>query len=352
MSPRLVQSSSSAARALALAWLTACGSGGSIDDAVEVEGGGQGGELLDAGGDVEAGGDGSAAADAGAIVDAVVDAGADAIVDAGEGADAGPSPPDEPDFASLPWETGPDVGFGVARKDSGNPRGDNVFVGYGGFGASLDDACAWVTALYESALVERGVRHVFCVQGPATVGYVGLEIGNSKVARAIVANVTERTRFVLVAGHSSGSFVAHELLRQLADPALGLDPGGVTADRVVYLNLDGGQAGLPASAVARLRRAYFVGALDQAIATASPNTQAMIASGSSYGADATYLQLDATGSGCAASAVWCVHMTPVVTRPHDPLRATVTSDYRDFAGRPVTTSWIDAVADEAGLTLP
>ena len=37
------------------------------------------------------------------------------------------------------------------------------------------------------------------------------------------------------------------------------------------------------------------------------------------------------------------------THTHDPLRATVTSDYRDCAGRPGTTAWIDAVAAEAGL---
>jgi hypothetical protein len=302
-----------------------------------------------------------AGADAGADAgdDGVVDAGADDAVDAGDddagdagddGDDAGPGPPPdpppEPDFASLPWQTGDDTGFGVARKDSGNPRGDDVFLGYGGFGAALDDSCAWVTALYEATLRDRGVRFVYCIQGPATVGYTGLEIGNSRVARRLVTQVTPRTRFVLVAAHSSGSFVAHELLRQLQDPALAFDPAGVTADRVVYVNLDGGSGGLTANAVQRLRRAWFVAAVDGDTQTASPNLSSMRRSGGAFGDGATFLSLDVAGSGCAAGGVWCVHMTPIITRPHDPQRAAVGLDYTDFAGRPVATAWIDAVEDD------
>jgi hypothetical protein len=277
------------------------------------------------------------------------DAGPDDRGDAGsdDGVDGGVVV-DEPVFADLPWETGADVGFGVAHKDSGNPRGDDVFVGYGGFGTSLDDSCAWVTALYEAALRDRGVRFVYCVQGPATVGYVGLEIGNSKVARRLVTEVTARTRFILVAAHSSGSFVAHELLRQLADPFLDLDPDDLTTDRVVYVNLDGGAAGLPLSAVQRLRHAAFVAAVDVDTATASPNRSTMVTSGGAYGSAASYRQLDVADSGCASGGVWCVHMTPITTRPHDARQAATSLDYRDFVGRPVATAWIDLVAPLLG----
>jgi hypothetical protein len=307
------------------------------------------GDAGDAGDDdsvVDAGGDG--VVDAGG--DGVVDAGGDGVVDAGgdDDGDAG-EPPSEPDFASLPWQTGDDVGFGVAFKDAGNPRGEDVFVGYGGYGVTRDDACAWVTALYAATLRDRGVRYVYCVQGPATVGYVGLEIGNSRVARRIVTQVGPRTRFVLVAAHSSGSFVAHELLRQLHD---GFDADDVTADRVVYFNLDGGAAGLSSSVVARLRRAYFVGAVDGSTQTPSPNRDTMVALGSSYGVDGAYLAHDATGSGCLPGAVWCVHMAPITTRPHDTQGSDTARDYRDFAGRAVTTAWLDAVAGEAGLLPP
>jgi hypothetical protein len=42
----------------------------------------------------------------------------------------------------------------------------------------------------------------------------------------------------------------------------------------------------------------------------------------------------------------------VISRPHDPLQADVDRDYADFADRPVVTSWVDDVADEAGLVVP
>jgi hypothetical protein len=297
----------------------------------------------------DAGADDAGSADAGSADAGSADAGsADAgSADAGS-ADAGVVV-DEPDFASLPWETGDDVGLGVARKDTGNPRGDSAAVVYGGYGSTLDAACAWAGALYEATLRARGVRFVYCVQGPATVQYVGREIGNSRIARHLVARVTDRTRFVLVAGHSSGSFVAHELLQQLQG---GFDDDDVTSERVVYVNLDGGASGLSPAVVDRLRRAYFVAAVDGLTATQSPNRATMVSLGSTYASRGRAVDLDASDAGCAAGAVWCVHMAPVISRPHDPLRADVTRDYSAFDGRPVVTSWIDDVADEAGLVLP
>jgi hypothetical protein len=203
--------------------------------------------------------------------------------------------------------------------------------------------------LYAAALRERGVRFVYCVQGPSTVQYVQREIGNSRIARHLVQQVTDRTRFVLVAGHSSGSFVAHELLQQLAS---GFDDDGVTADRVVYVDLDGGASGLTFDNVARLRRAYFVGAVDGNTGTQSPNRATMVSLGATYASRGRAFDVDADDAGCAAGAVWCVHMVPVIARPHDPLRADVTRDYSDFEGRPVATAWLDDIADEAGLVLP
>lgn len=316
-------------------------------DAGSVDGGSDDGDAGSDAGSDDAGSDdaGSADADAGTNDAGSADGGSD---DAGAADDAGVVV-DEPDFASLPWETGDDVGFGVARKDTGNPRGDSAAVVYGGYGSTLDAACAWTGALYDATLRARGVRYVYCVQGPATVQYVGREIGNSRIARHLVAHVTDRTRFVLVAGHSSGSFVAHELLQQLQG---GFDDAGVTADRVVYVDLDGGAAGLTSAVVERLRRAYFVAAVDGRTGTQSPNRATMVSLGATYASRGRAVDLDASDAGCAAGAVWCVHMTPVISRPHDPLQADVTRDYTDFAGRPVVTSWIDDVAFEAGLVLP
>jgi hypothetical protein len=135
-----------------------------------------------------------------------------------------------PDVDQIPWVTGPNVGFGVASKDTENTLGDSMFVAYAGYGVDLASAEAWATALYRASLGARGVRYLWAVQGPADPSYAADEIGNSKIAGALVPLVSASTSFVLVVAHSSGGFVADELLDQLAS---GLDPDGVTANKIV-----------------------------------------------------------------------------------------------------------------------
>ncbi len=181
------------------------------------------------------------------------------------------------------------------------------------------------------------------MQGPADPSYSQLEIGNSKIAAALVPLVDPNTHFVLVAGHSSGSFVAHELLDQLAT---GADPKGATNDAIVYFDLDGG-GGLSQAAVDRLRKAYFVGSRDGN--TDSPNHADMEALGSEYASKGGFWENDASQSGCDPGAEWCVHVTLINTKPHDPTNADPAADYSDFVGRPVCTSYVAAKAKEAGL---
>src|SRR5690242_12241804 len=69
------------------------------------------------------------------------------------GATADESDADDPveteaDALSAAWQTGPDVGYGVARQDTHNPIGNNVFIGYAGYNVNRDAACAWTKALY------------------------------------------------------------------------------------------------------------------------------------------------------------------------------------------------------------
>ena len=250
------------------------------------------------------------------------------------------------DPAKLPWETGPQVGHGVAFKDTKNPAGENLFIGYAGYRVNLASAEAWVEALDEASLAARGVRYLWAVQGPNDRRYSNLELGNSRIVTTMLPLVGQRTRFVLVAGHSSGSFVAHELLERLAG---GMDPQGVTAGRIVYFNLDGGGSGLTTRSVARLRRAYFVAARDGMTGTDSPRLATMRSLGATYAAAGGYWQDDAGGSGCHEGAQWCVHDALITTRPHAATNASGQLDDSDFAGRPVCHSWIDAKADEAGL---
>jgi hypothetical protein len=249
-----------------------------------------------------------------------------------------------PEFDDVPWEVGYDVGYGVAYKDLGDPDAHHAFIGYAGYPFPLDAAQSWVRELWLARLRELGVRHVWAVQGPATVSYSGLEVGNTSIAARLVEQLGDEGK-VVIAGHSSGSYVAHELLGQLAGD---WDPGGVTADRVIYFDLDGGVAGLYDAGVQRLHRAYFVGIYDSSTATASPNLEAMQYLDSMWHAKGGYLEVEGSGSGCNAGAPWCLHMVVINTLPHDPNDSDVV-DYFDFVDRPVATDWLDRVVDDAGL---
>jgi hypothetical protein len=265
---------------------------------------------------------------------------------------AAPSALPEPSHDDAQWSTGPEVGTGVAMKDTGNPRGNNVFIGYAGYNIAVEDAEAWVDALYDAWLRDRGVRYVWAVRGPDDSHYEHKEIGNTKIGAKLRA-VAPAASFVLVAAHSSGSCVAHELFKQLAE---GRDPEGTTAGKIVYFNLDGIEKGLTPESVARLRRAYFVGAVDRATRTVSPNegdmrrTAALYASAASAsGASSEYVEYDARGAKCASGASWCLHVSLVTNAPHDPRGARTHLDYSEFSRAGVATAFFDARADEAGI---
>lgn len=266
--------------------------------------------------------------------------------EATDGGDAGPPPPPEPDFDAVPWEQGGDVGFGVARKDTGNPRGDSAAIFYGGYEARLDAAKAWARELYRADLRARGVRFLYAVQGPATVQYTGLEIGNTNLLAHLLPRVGDRTKFILVLGHSSGSYVAQEMLRQVAGT---FDPQNKAAGRLVYFNLDGGRAGFTDAAAAKMRKVYWVSPRDVAKGTGGFNDGSMQSAGSQYAALGGLLRYDASQAGCNAGATGCVHNSLVITRPHSPARARPDVDYENFTGRPVTTAYLLAKAAEAGL---
>jgi hypothetical protein len=107
----------------------------------------------------------------------------------------------------------------------------------------------------------------------------------------------------------------------------------------LYWNLDGGASGLTAAIVGQLHRAWFV--WSDASGTRSPNADTMISLGRTYPSSGGSLTLDASASGCRAGAAWCVHMTPITQRPHDPANASAMADYSAFdAAHPVATAWL------------
>jgi len=242
--------------------------------------------------------------------------------------------PEPMPFDALPWE---DVGFGVAYKDTGEARGEGVFIGYAGYQVTADEARAWVAALYDAGLAARGVRHVYAVQGPAQVQYEAREITNSALARRLVGQLAGRDARVHVAAHSSGSWVACELFEQLFDG--GFDLMGESVGRVVYYALDGVASCLSDARVDALGALYFVRAVNSG--GASLQSASMVAGAARWPDQSALLSYDAEASGCAPGAEMCLHMSLVNTRPHDRQGASRTADYMDFEGRPVNGWYLE-----------
>jgi hypothetical protein len=236
------------------------------------------------------------------------------------------------------WES---VGLGVSYKKTGD--GDAVFIAYGGYSVKDEWSRAWTTELHKQKLKALGVGHLYAVKGPNDAGYNAREIANSKLAAHLLAGRAAAAPFILVAAHSSGSYVAHELLADLYRTNAPLDTAGATRGKVVYANLDGGGAGLDQHIVGQLRRVAFVYAEDTKLgAGRSANAGAAESLGAAYGH--TTLRIVDDHSGCHSGARWCLHDMLVTTRPHDPDRFDLARDYTDFAGRPVQVGWIDALA--------
>lgn len=224
------------------------------------------------------------------------------------------------------------LGNGVAYKSTG--AGDAVFIGYAGYSVTLDRSAVWVDALFAARLQALHVGHLYAVRGPRDVGYANKDIANTKLAGHLIAGPAPDARFVLVAAHSSGSYVASELFRQVFD---GRDHDHALAHKVVYANLDGG--GIDPSLVASLEKVAFVWADDTTLSQGrSANAGGMQALGAVHGNMGIRLVMD--HSGCQSGAKWCLHDLLITTRPHDPRTFDLVRDYTDFVGRPVQTGWI------------
>jgi hypothetical protein len=229
------------------------------------------------------------------------------------------------------------VGAGVSCRDTGRTHAYATFIAYGGWGVREKWARAWVDEVYRTALARRGVRYLCAIRGPATVDYAGREIGNTALATLL----SSRPRgLVIVAAHSSGSFVAHELLAELE--ALG-PRGTALLGRTVYYDLDGGESGLTPDIVGQLRRAYFVYADDSTTGTRSANAATMIALGTRYAGQGGVLAVNAARSGCRAGAKWCLHDALVTERPHNPDTFDLEKDYQGFLpDRPAAVAYLAA----------
>jgi hypothetical protein len=237
-------------------------------------------------------------------------------------------------FDAIPWVR---LGRGIAMKDLGPNAGSNVFVGYSAWHVEVSSARTWVKTLWHSSLRDLRVRYVFAVRGPTDPGYrERREIANGRIARKLATIVTGDA-VVLVAAHSSGTYVAHDLFQRVLLSSASYFRN--LRRRILYWNLDGGLTGLDPAIIARLRHVWFVWALNPLTHTRSANASAMLIGAERYRAD--LLQLDASQSRCYTNAVWCLHMTPIVSVPHNRATGSAHFDYSAFnEEHPLNLTWI------------
>lgn len=233
------------------------------------------------------------------------------------------------------WE---DVGLGVAYQHVNT--GNAIVIAYGGYSAKLSYSASWVSELVDQSLGAADVGHVYAVKGPQDSGYAAKEIANSKL-RAHLATYDDGVSPIYIVAHSSGAFVAHEILNQWHNKGL----QSVLA-RVRYANLDGGGSGLSTTLVGELDRISFVYAKDPTLARGlSQNSGAATALGYTYRAYGSAFEVTQPNTGCNSGAGWCLHDVVITHKPHNPSTYDLARDYTDFVDRPVTTAYLDPLID-------
>ena len=237
---------------------------------------------------------------------------------------------------SAEWTS---VGLGVAYQQVNT--GHAVLIAYGGYSAMLSYSAGWATELVDARLGAANVGHIYAVKGPVDPSYSAREIANTKLA-AHLATIDDGVSPIYVVAHSSGTYVAHELLGQLQRAGKASVLG-----RISYANLDGGGAGLSDTIVASLDKIEFVFAHDPTLGSGySQNTSTARALAADYTSDGAF-EVRVPGTGCNSGAGWCMHDVLITHQPHNPNTYDLSRDYTDFANRPVTTA-----VSYTHLTLP
>ncbi len=244
--------------------------------------------------------------------------------DAALTADAGDASVPKP----APW--GP-FATGLAARATGlaGAAPADVVVVYGGYGASTAHVQSLADALFSAAFAARRAGWLVAVKGPDDPRYVNRsDIANSALAAELTGRGSGKLYgSITLVAHSSGAYVAEELLAGLAPT-----PGALA--RVRYYNLDGGTRDL-APHRAALGALRFVYAQDGT--RLSRNAGAMQSAASAAGL--TPFVVDATGSGCASAD--CLHDAVVIARPWSATTFDVARDYTQFSpSRPVVTSYL------------
>jgi hypothetical protein len=228
---------------------------------------------------------------------------------------------------------------------AGNPGRSNIVVIYGGYSAQEPWVQKWVDQLALLKGDALGFGHLYAVQGPNDPGYSNHEIQNSKLAAHLGAGRAAAASSIVVIAHSSGTYVADELFRDVKSGTGGIPSD--TASKISYFDLDGGGPG-DETFVRQFHHLYFVWGYDARIGRESHNAEGMKSLGSSFASLGGAYKVVADGSGCDAhtsGGLWCMHDTLINTKPHNPEMYDLSDDYGDFTGtHHLVTSYLDSLS--------
>lgn len=241
------------------------------------------------------------------------------------------------------------LGDGVQYASTDNYSGNNIFIGFGGWNTKQELVNNWCYELYKAKLKEIGVQNIFSVKGPDKPCYDDREIDLNVLAEYVknMIKASFAVDKIIIAAHSSGSFVAHDLLEILYGNN-GIATDSIYLNKIYYFNLDGGIGGskcgveLKPEVVNRLAKVYAVVAYDPLADLYSQNIEAMKKLTELFKDKSELLTLDVTGSGCFAP--WCMHETVITKKPHNPEKFDLEKDYGLFDdAHPVQTDYLEVL---------
>lgn len=253
--------------------------------------------------------------------------------------------------AQIHWvKLGKGLNYGVTNNQSGN----DIAILIGGWQAKQEWVNKWSEGLFKAKLKELGVQHLISVKGPDEVCYKSKDI-DIKTLAEFVKNIIYATYFidkVIIIAHSSGSFVAHDLLNMMYGTN-GIAKDSFYVNKAYYFNLDGGIGStdcgieIDTSAVNYINKIYAVAVYDSSSNSYSANYEAMKKLANMFNEKSELIIIKTNDSGCKDK--WCLHDVVIIDKPHNPEKYDLEKDYQIFnEGRKVQTDYLNVLLKKQG----
>lgn len=242
--------------------------------------------------------------------------------------------------ASLKWEK---LFAGIEYSNTGE-KGNNIFIGYGGWSTKPNEVKFWCEKLFDAELSKLGVAKIFAIKGPDSPCYEEKEIADSLLALNLIDICSrEKVQNIIIAAHSSGAFVAHNLFQYLFGKA-DMDVSELLKNKIIYFNLDGGigsydcGAPLDSNIAFKLNRIFAVYAYDSLSNKYSSNYETMILLGHKF-TNSEEIKIDVSGCGCVGK--WCLHDALITKLPYNSEKFDLVNDYGGINDKhPVQTDYL------------